>query len=43
VGLAPEATRITVPQVLAKLDGGFASMADAVSAGEFTLWVGSGI
>lgn len=43
MGLAPEATRITVPQVLAKLDGAFASMADAVSAGEFALWVGSGI
>jgi len=32
-----------VPQVLAKLDGAFAPVADAVSAGEFALWVGSGI
>jgi hypothetical protein len=43
VGLAPDATDITVCQVLAKFDGEFASTAKAVENGEFALWVGSGI
>jgi len=43
VGLAPSATDITVRQVLAKLDGEFASTAKAVENGEFALWIGSGI
>jgi len=43
VGLAPTAAEISVRQVLAKLEGDFASMANAVENGEFALWVGSGI
>ncbi|CAM3225718.1 hypothetical protein [Sphingomonas zeae] len=43
MGLAPNATNITVRQVLEKLDGEFAATAKAVENGEFALWVGSGI
>lgn len=43
MGLAPSATDISVSQVLAKLDGEYASTARAVENGEFALWVGSGI
>ncbi|MBY9061332.1 SIR2 family protein [Sphingomonas yunnanensis] len=43
MGLAPNATNITVRQVLEKLDGEFAATASAVENGEFALWVGSGI
>lgn len=40
---APSASDITVRQVLAKFEGDFASVADAVSKGEFAFWLGSGI
>ncbi|GBR33123.1 hypothetical protein [Kozakia baliensis] len=40
MGLAPNATNITVRQVLEKLDGEFAATAKAVENGEFALWVG---
>ena len=43
MGLAPSATDVTVRQVLARLDGDFASTAKALENGEFALWVGSGI
>jgi hypothetical protein len=43
VALAPTATQITVREVLARLEGEFASVANAVENGEFALWVGSGI
>ncbi len=43
LALVPTATQITVPQVLAKLDAEFAPVAHAVAAGEFALWVGSGL
>lgn len=43
LALAPDATQITVQQVLAMLDADFEPMARAVAAGEFALWVGSGI
>ncbi len=43
VALAPTATDITVREVLAHLEGAFASVASAVENGEFALWVGSGI
>lgn len=43
MALALSATDISVRQVLAKLDGEFASTAKAVENGEFALWVGSGI
>ncbi|WP_062224577.1 SIR2 family protein [Aureimonas sp. D3] len=43
MSFAPSATDITVREVLAKLDGEFATTAKAVENGEFALWVGSGI
>lgn len=43
MGLAPNATNITVRQVLEKLDEEFAATGKAVEKGEFALWVGSGI
>ena len=43
MALAPTATDITVREVLAHLEGAFASVASAVENGEFALWVGSGI
>ena len=43
VALAPSATEISVAQVLEKLDGPFASVANGLARGEFALWVGSGI
>ncbi len=42
MSFAPSATDITVREVLAKLDGEFATTAKAVENGEFALWVGSG-
>ena len=39
----PNATNISVREVLGKLDAEFAPMAVAVENGEFALWVGSGI
>jgi hypothetical protein len=41
--VAPDATNISVREVLAKLDTEFASVAQAAENGEFALWVGSGI
>ncbi len=43
MALAPNATSITVADVLAKFDAQFASVAQGVENGEFALWVGSGI
>lgn len=43
MAVAPDATNITVAQVVAELDTRFAAVARAVEEGEFTLWVGSGI
>ncbi|WP_374470240.1 SIR2 family protein [Phenylobacterium sp.] len=40
---SPDATNISVREVLAKFDGDFAAVARAVENGEFALWVGSGI
>jgi hypothetical protein len=40
---APNATSISVEEVLKKFDADFAAMANAVDNGEFALWVGSGI
>ncbi len=39
----PDATHISVQEVLAKFDTDFASTAQAAENGEFALWVGSGI
>jgi len=39
----PDATNISVREVLAKFDTEFASVARAAENGEFALWVGSGI
>lgn len=39
----PDATHISVREVLAKFDADFASTAQAAENGEFALWVGSGI
>jgi hypothetical protein len=39
----PNATDISVREVLEKLDGPFAAMAQALANGAFALWVGSGI
>ena len=41
--MAPDATNISVREVLAKFDTEFASVARAAENGEFALWVGSGI
>lgn len=41
--MAPDATEISVREVLAKFDTEFASVAQAAENGEFALWVGSGI
>lgn len=41
--MAPDATNISVREVLAKFDTEFASVAQAAENGEFALWVGSGI
>lgn len=41
--MAPDAAQITVREVLEKLEGEFASVAEAAENGEFALWVGSGI
>lgn len=44
VGPVPtSASTITVPQVLALLDGPLADVAAAIAAGEYALWLGSGI
>ena len=43
VALTPSATEISVPEVLAKFDGAFESVANGLAKGEFALWVGSGI
>ena len=43
MALAPNATQISVRQVLAKLDAEFADMVSALENGEFALWLGSGI
>lgn len=43
MALAPTATLITVPEVLAKFGAEFEAVANAVEHGEFALWVGSGI
>lgn len=40
---SPDATDISVREVLAKFDGDFAAVACAVENGEFAFWVGSGI
>ncbi|WP_168992255.1 hypothetical protein [Mesorhizobium norvegicum] len=39
----PTASEISVREVLEKLDGPFAKVAEAVASGEFALWIGSGI
>jgi hypothetical protein len=41
--VAPDATNISVREVLAKFDTDFAPVAQAAENGEFALWVGSGI
>jgi len=41
--VAPDATKISVREVLAKFDNEFASIAQALENGEFALWLGSGI
>jgi hypothetical protein len=41
--VAPDATDISVREVLAKFDTDFAAIAQAAENGEFALWVGSGI
>ena len=41
--MAPDATNISVREVLAKFDTDFAPVAQAAENGEFALWVGSGI
>ena len=41
--MPPDATNISVREVLAKFDTEFASVARAAENGEFALWVGSGI
>ena len=41
--VAPNATTISVREVLAKLDTEFAAVARAADNGEFAFWVGSGI
>jgi hypothetical protein len=41
--VAPDATDISVHEVLAKFEAEFASVAQAAENGEFALWVGSGI
>jgi hypothetical protein len=41
--VAPDATNISVREVLAKFDTDFAAVAQAAENGEFALWVGSGI
>lgn len=43
MALAPTASHITVPGVLAKFGAEFEAVANAVEHGEFALWVGSGI
>lgn len=43
MALAPTATAISVREVLAKFDGEFATVAQAIENGEFAFWVGSGI
>lgn len=43
MALAPTASQITVPEVLAKFGAEFEAVANAVENGEFALWVGSGI
>ena len=40
--MAPDATNISVREVLAKFDTDFAAVAQAAENGEFALWVGSG-
>lgn len=41
--LAPTATDISVRELLAKFDGEFSAVAQAIENGEFAFWVGSGI
>ncbi len=43
MALAPNATQISVQEVVAKLETDFAAVTHAVENGEFALWVGSGI
>lgn len=43
MALAPNATQISVKEVLGMLDAEFSEVARAVENGEFALWVGSGI
>jgi hypothetical protein len=43
LALPPNATTITIPEVLAIFDAQFASVAKGIENGEFALWVGSGI
>lgn len=43
MALTPNATDITVREVLAKLEGEFDAVARGIEAGEFALWLGSGI
>lgn len=43
VALAPNATQISVREVLIKFEAEFAQVARAVENGEFALWVGSGV
>lgn len=43
MALTPNATQISVAEVIAKFEADFAAVARAVENGEFALWVGSGI
>lgn len=43
MAVAPNATQITVREVIAKFEAEFAAVGRAVENGEFALWVGSGI
>ncbi|MBS86543.1 MAG: hypothetical protein CMN64_01365 [Sphingobium sp.] len=43
VALAPNATQITVREVIDRFETDFAAVAHAVENGEFALWIGSGI
>lgn len=43
MALAPNATAVTVPEVLARFETQFAAVARGVENGEFALWIGSGI
>lgn len=43
MALIPSASDIAVPEVLAKFEAEFATVAKAIENGEFALWIGSGI